>query len=144
MKNALRQFYALLGARNREFWRDRAALGWSLAFPAFVIIGLYVAFSDDNKTIYKVGLLGSSAEEARAAAAADPLLARFLALKHTEFIPETDSAGAQHKVARHQLDLLIAPQKDNGGTQYWVNTDSANGYVLEQLLVAGHRHDRRW
>lgn len=133
MKNALRQFFALLAARNREFYRDRAALGWSLAFPIFVIVGLYFAFSDDNKTLYKVGLVDATAAQA----ATDPALTRFLALKHIEFITETDAADAQHKVARHQLDLLIDPAGAGASTRYWVNTDSQNGYVLEQLLVAG-------
>lgn len=137
MTQVLRQFAALLAARNREFWRDRAALGWSLAFPAFVILGLYFAFSDEDKALYKVGLVNATADEARVLGAADPALARFLALRHVEFITETDAPAAQRKVARHQLDLLIDPLDDDAPTRYWVNTDSPNGYVLEQLLTAG-------
>lgn len=133
MQTVLRQFLALLAARNREFWRDRAALGWSLAFPAFVIAGLYFAFGVEDKTLYKVGLLAATPT----AAAADPALARFLALRHIEFIREDDADGARHKVARHQLDLLLAPAQPGNGTRYWVNTDSHNGYMLEQLLLAG-------
>lgn len=135
MNNVLRQFFALLAARNREFWRDRATLAWALAFPAFVIAGLYFAFTDENKTLYKVGLLGSTTVAAQTEAAQDPALQRFLALRHVEFIPETESTDAQRKVARHQLDLLIAPGSAAHATRYWVNTDSSNGYVLEQLLV---------
>ncbi len=139
MKTALRQFFALLAARNREFYRDRAALGWSLAFPAFVIIGLYFAFSDNNKVLYKVGLV----EATPAQAAADPALARFLGLQHIAFITEPQLADAQRKVARHQLDLLVDPADSvsTGATatptRYWINTDSQNGYMLEQLLMAG-------
>jgi ABC-type multidrug transport system permease subunit len=129
MKTVWRQFTALLAARNREFWRDRAALGWSLAFPAFVIAGLYFAFADDNKALYKVALLQADAAQA---AAQQPSLANFLTLRHTEFITVADAADAQHKVGRHQLDLLIDPVPPG---RYWVNTDSANGYVLEQLLA---------
>lgn len=132
MKQALRQFLALLGARNREFWRDRAALGWSLAFPAFVIAGLYFAFGDEERARYKVGLLDSTAEQA----AADTALAPFLQLKYLEFIVETDADAARRKIARHQLDLLIDPQLPGDDTprRYWVNTDSPNGYLLEHLL----------
>ena len=135
MKQVLRQFLALLAARNREFWRDRAALGWSLAFPAFVIAGLYFAFSDEDKALYKVGLVGAS----RDTALADPALARFLALRHVEFITEADDESSRRKVARHQLDLLVDPvlPGETGATRYWVNTDSTNGYVLEQLLASG-------
>jgi ABC-2 type transport system permease protein len=137
MQHVLRQFTALIAARNREFWRDRAALGWSLAFPAFVILGLYFAFSDDNKPLYKVGLVDSTQDEARVLAAADPALARFLALRHVEFIREDGSEETRRKVARHQLDLLIDPLDDAMPTRYWVNTDSPKGYVLEQLLLGG-------
>lgn len=139
MKNALRQFFALLAARNREFYRDRAALGWSLAFPAFVIIGLYFAFSDNSKVLYKVGLVDATPAQA----AADPALARLLGLQHVAFITETQLADAQRKVAHHQLDLLVAPAGSAAAgatataTRYWVNTDSQNGYMLEQLLIAG-------
>lgn len=142
MNIVFRQFLALLAARNREFWRDRAALGWSLAFPAFVIIGLYFAFADDNKALYKVGLVGASATEAQA----DATLAHFLALRHVEFIPEPDAgAQVQRKVARHQLDLLVDPALpgEPEATRYWVNTDSPNGYVLEQLLRGGAPDDGR-
>lgn len=139
MPTVLHQFLALLAARNREFWRDRAALGWSLAFPAFVIAGLYFAFADEEKTLFKVGLVDATAEQAQA----DPALQQFLALRHIEFIPETDPAGAERKVARHQLDLLIDPQLAGEGTptRYWVNTDASNGYLLEQLLLGGAPDD---
>lgn len=127
---AWRQFFALLAARNREFWRDRSALGWALAFPAFVIVGLYFAFGGSSQALYKVGLLDSTTQQA---AASDPALAPFLGLKYVDFVVEHDAAAAQKRVAHHQLDLLLAP-----GTpaRYWVNTDSPKGYVLEQLLVA--------
>jgi len=134
MKQVLRQFTALLLARNREFWRDRAALGWSLAFPAFVILGLYFAFGDDNQPLYKIGLVDATPA---VAAQADPALARFLALKHVEYLDVQDTAAAQRQVARHQLDLLIDPAGDGEPTRYWVNTDSPKGYFLEQLLLGG-------
>ncbi|MFZ5757790.1 MAG: ABC transporter permease [Pseudomonadota bacterium] len=140
MKIALRQFMALLAARNREFWRDRSALGWSLAFPAFVIIGLYFAFSDSNQTLYKVGLLHGTPAEA---VAGDPALAHFLALRHVEFVPEADPDDARRKVARHQLDLLIEAGDDHRPSRYWVNADSQKGYVLEQLLIAGDPEPQR-
>ena len=138
-RQALRQFSALLGARNREFWRDRSALGWSLAFPVFVIIGLYFAFSGSEQMLYKVGLVVAPAEtvddvKARAALR-DPALDRFLSLHHIEYVPVTEVNAASRKIARHQLDLLI--DSSQSPVRYWVNTDSQKGYVLEQLLLAG-------
>ncbi len=135
MKQTLRQFLALLAARNREFWRDRAALGWSLAFPVFVIVGLYFAFGEEERALFKVGIVDASPAQA----AADPALTRFLALRHIEFITEPAGDDATRKVARHQLDLLLDPADPARGeaTRYWVNTDSRNGYLLEQLLLGG-------
>ncbi|MFZ5722391.1 MAG: ABC transporter permease [Pseudomonadota bacterium] len=136
---AWHQFSALLAARNREFWRDRSALGWSLAFPAFVIVGLYFAFADDNQALYKVALVDATPADARQA---DPALARFLDLQHVEFIVVHAVDEAQHKIARHQLDLLVDPGDATAPTRYWVNTDSPNGYILEQLLLGSEAAPR--
>ena len=59
--------------------------------------------------------------------------------RHIQFVPYTDEALAIKKLQRHQIDLLL--QLDS--RTYWVNRSSANGYVVEQLLVAKDEDFRR-
>ncbi|MEN9530195.1 MAG: ABC-type transporter permease, partial [Pseudomonadota bacterium] len=41
----MKRFLALLGARNKEFVRDRGSVAWSLLFPLLIVIGFSFAFS---------------------------------------------------------------------------------------------------
>jgi len=53
----MKQFLAVLHARNMEFLRDRSALAWNLAMPFLLVIGLAFTFSGTNKEIYKIGVI---------------------------------------------------------------------------------------
>ncbi len=120
----MRRFYALLYARNLEFFRDRAALSWNLVFPVLLVIGFAAAFSGDGRALYKIGTLHTEA--------ADTVGTRFLETRHVEFVPYTNQEKALGKVGRHQIALLV----DFAGHRYWVNESSPNGYVVERLLRA--------
>ncbi|MES9855974.1 MAG: ABC transporter permease [Sedimenticola sp.] len=50
--------------------------------------------------------------------------------EHIRFITLETLEGAVTKVERHQLDMLIDLEQG----RYWVNNNSANGYILQQLL----------
>jgi len=121
------RFLAVLKARNREFIRDRSALGWNIMFPLLIVAGFAFAFSGKPMDLYKVGVY-----------AADPVqkLARlqetqaFFRTDYIQFIPVTELAPAITKVERHQLDMLF----DLDQQRYWVNRDSPKGYLLERVL----------
>lgn len=115
----LRRFLAALNARNREFMRDRSALIWNLLFPVVIVLGFAFAFTKSGSDLYKVGIHGGNGEPAR-----------FLALEHLRFIPLDELEAAITKVERHQLDMLLDPATG----RYWINSRSANGYLLEKLL----------
>ena len=119
---SLQRFLAILSARNLEFWRDRSALSWNIAFPALIVFGFAFAFSTGSQNLFKVGLF----EQQKQA----PGIERFLQLKHIQFIPVQQIKPAITKVERHQLDMLI----DSASGRYWINDRSANGYLLERLL----------
>jgi len=118
--NAAR-FLAVLTARNKEFWRDRSALAWNIAFPLLVVLGFAFAFTGDNLDLYKVGVIGE------VDSTAEPEL---FATRYIQFIPARDAAAAIIKVERHQLDMLI----DTGARRYWINDSSPRGYLLERVL----------
>ena len=52
----LQRIWAIFTARNKEFFRDRAAFGWNFAFPFLIIIGFGIIFSGDRLSTFKVGV----------------------------------------------------------------------------------------
>lgn len=123
------RFYAVFKARNLEFFRDRASLGWNIAFPLLILVGFYFIFDGDGRAQYKVGVLDSM--PASAVTENHGRMASFYELRFIEFVTYQDRQQALDRVQRHSLDLLVAPKE---GT-YWVNDSSPKGYFTEQLLI---------
>jgi ABC-2 type transport system permease protein len=122
----MKRFLAVLRARNIEFVRDRSALGWNLAFPGLLILGMWGMFSGGDRTLYTVGVLEPSG--------AITVEHEFLETRYTQFVAYEDEARAIELVAKHELDLLVA--FDDGEVRYWVNLSSPKGYTLERFLIA--------
>jgi ABC-type multidrug transport system permease subunit len=117
------RIFAVVAARNREFFRDKAGLGWNLLMPLLILVGFAFIFHSPPTTQYRVGLLGPDTGGSAAAA--------FLEMQHLEFVAQDEEESAIDKVRRHRLDMLL----DLRGTpRYWVNSESANGYLVERLL----------
>ncbi|MEK6749515.1 MAG: ABC transporter permease [Pseudomonadota bacterium] len=122
----MKKFLAVLHARNMEFLRDRSALGWNLAFPFLLVFGLWFMFSGGARDVYKIGIIGGKAELQQIS----PTLA---ATRYVEFIEYNDVNALVNKVSHHQIDLAL----DLGTPRrYWVNNNSANGYLAERILWA--------
>lgn len=119
-----RRFFAVFKARNLEFWRDRSALAWNLIFPVLLVVGFAVMFSNNNKAEFKVGVL-------QQAAMIDVQSQPFLQTRYLEFVPYGDMQQALKKLQHHQLDLLV----DFTAQRYWLNDNSAKGYLAEKLLL---------
>jgi ABC-type multidrug transport system permease subunit len=115
----MKRLLAVFIARNKEFLRDRAALGWNLLFPVLIVAGFAFAFSGEPAPLYKVGVAGEVPPSG------------FFTTPHVQFIAVDDLAAAITKVERHRLDLLV----DIGGARYWVNDESPRGPLLERLLL---------
>lgn len=121
----LSRFLAVLKARNREFLRDRSALSWNIVLPVLIVMGFAFAFNTDGKAMFKVGVGPGESSS--------PAITRFLETRHIQFIPLEKLEPAIPKVERHQIDLLLDPVAG----RYWINSTSANGYMLERLLGGG-------
>ena len=119
---------AILIARNREFYRDRAGLGWNIIMPVVFVFGFAFIFSGDPQDMFKVGILS---DRESITAAESP----FINTKHIDFIVIQDENAAIAKVERHQLDLLLATGATPG---YWVNEHSQKGYLSERLMLAAY------
>lgn len=122
----MKNFLALFFARNREFYRDKGSLSWSLLFPLILIFGLSFALSND-KYVYKVGIL-TPAHEA-------PVLTALKDIPYLETVPYADPHTALKRLAQHQLDLVISTGTP---TEYWVNEASKKAWFLEAAL---HGHE---
>ena len=118
----LSRITAVVSARNREFYRDRAGLGWNILMPMAMVLGLAFIFNSPESTLYRVGVLGEVSAEA----------SPFLTTRHVQFIAQDDEAAAIDKVRHHRIDLLLDLR---GSGRYWVNEASPNGYIVERLLL---------
>jgi len=130
----MKAFWAIFKARNIEFIRDRATLGWNLMFPLLLIVGFAFMFNDGDKVQYRVGWLGSLEST--------EVLLDVDSIRYVEFIEYEDRDEALEKLSHHQIDLLMQPNGD--ALNYWVNDDSPAGYIAEQLfksntVVPSHR-----
>lgn len=122
-----RRILAVLIARNREFYRDRAGLGWNIFMPIIMVLAFAFIFTGEPEDQFKIGVMST---DASLPVAPDGLLA----LKYVRFVPFSDIQEAIHKVERHQLDLLVDPRMEP--PVYWVNTQSPRGYLSERLMLS--------
>lgn len=118
----LERVLAVVASRNREFYRDKAGLGWNLLMPLLILLGFAFIFNQPQPDQYRVGVLQDEGASVKLP---------FLETRYIDFIPQQDEAAAIDKVRYHRLDLLLDLR---GRPAYWVNDLSANGYLVERLL----------
>jgi len=122
-----RRIYTLFKARNKEFFRDKSALGWNFIFPFLIIAGFSVMFSEDHRTFYKAGILKS---DKRQSGSYSLQMDNFRKTKFIEILEFESKGLAINKLKHHRIDLLIDPESN----QYWVNSTSPRGYMAEKLF----------
>ena len=123
----LKRIWTLFKARNMEFYRDRSALGWSLLFPFLIIAGFSLIFSENAQKLYKAGILPTNT--GITLSESDHLITHSL----VQAIGIANREAAISKLRHHRLDMVLAP--DTG--DYWINSDSPKGTVLEEILLGG-------
>jgi len=112
-------------ARNLEFLRDRAALSWTLAMPFFLVFAFAFIFSDDNKSLYKVAYVG---DQTQFEASTVP----FMTTQYLQVVVYEDKNQALSKLRHHQVDMVVNEEPESN---YWINTSSPAGYMLERILL---------
>jgi ABC-type multidrug transport system permease subunit len=128
MKAFWTRFVSVLHARNKEFFRDRSALGWNILFPVLVILGFGFAFGGGNQDIFKVAVSPSLNRQAA-------YVPQFFNTKYTQFIDMPDLDPALAKLRRHQIDMVVQTGAEGRGLRYWINESSPKGYLLEKVLI---------
>lgn len=120
--SAARRFWAVFVARNKEFLRDRGALGWNLLFPFFVVFGMAFAFSGRGQDVFTVGVTGEHGA----------VPAGFAATRHVKFVRFDDEEEALRKLRHHQVDLVL---RAGPRAEYWLNDSSPKGYLAERVML---------
>jgi len=124
---SFKRFLALFLTRNKEFIRDRSSLSWNILMPVLIVAGFSFAFSGEIGKQFKIGVISEDIATSQAR--------QFLSLKHIEFYNVENSevaiTNSVNKVQRHQIDMLI----DAKTNQYWINSESPSGYLVEKILL---------
>jgi ABC-2 type transport system permease protein len=123
-----KRFFAVVKARNIEFFRDRSSLGWNLFFPILMLAGLSFVFAGDGKAVYKVGVIDSKTVQSS-----------FMETRYVDFIDYQDKALATVKLEQHAIDFLV----DFSQKSYWVNQGSPNSYLVEKIFLGQHNNFQR-
>ena len=119
-------------ARNKEFFRDKAAFGWNFAFPFLIIVGFGIIFRGDTLSNFKVGVYPQPHDEVTLDTTTIPL--SFKNNPAVQFVPVTTLDEGLEKIRHHKIDLLI--DGESRKNRYWVNDSSPNGLITEQLFIA--------
>ncbi len=138
----IQRIWAVLRARNREFFRDREAFGWNFVFPFLIIAAFAVVFGQDHDPPFTVGIFPvpeigtyTSNPDMGTAALLEALQeAPWLRLRNFE----TFEDGLKN-LRRHQIDLLL--HINTRPLHYWINDDAAKGIAVEKLLLTNLQSD---
>jgi ABC-type polysaccharide/polyol phosphate export permease len=128
----LQRMWALLVARNAEFFRDRAAFGWNFAFPFLIIVGFGILFNGREFKQFQVGIFPSSTVQTDSSN--NLLPETFRHDRHIVLIPVADRKEGENLLNRHRIDLLIDLHSPTHA--YWVNPSSPDGSLAERIYLA--------
>ena len=115
-----RRIFAVVAARNREFYRDKSGLGWNIFVPIVLLLGFAFIFAQADDELFSIGVLGDTVGQ--------PLAD----LQHVRLVRLQDKNEAMKRLRYHGIDLLVDLR---AAPQYWRNTESARGYAAERLLL---------
>ena len=127
---SIKRFWTMFKARNREFFRDRAAFGWNFLFPFLIVAGFGVIFGGKSYTEYNVGLFPSQTVEVTPAESAIP--DGFRKMRYINYVGIPTRTAGLEKLKHHKIDFLLKL----GGPpyEYYVSDASPKGYVIEQMF----------
>jgi ABC-2 type transport system permease protein len=124
----MKKILALISARNKEFYRDRASLLWTLLFPFIVLAGFRYGYSGRQDPLIRVAVF-------------PPMAISQPAIQYLKKVPgvelqfiENEAAGLK-KVEHYETDLFISTLPSTHRMNYSFNNDSDKGKLSERLLL---------
>jgi ABC-2 type transport system permease protein len=127
---SFKRFWTMFKARNREFFRDRAAFGWNFLFPFLIVAGFGVIFGAKTYTEYKIGLFPY--ETATVVPADTDIPDEFRRMRYIKFIGISTMDEGLDKLKHHKIDFLL--KLGHPPYEYYVSDASPKGYVIEQMF----------
>jgi ABC-type multidrug transport system permease subunit len=123
----MNKFLALISARNKEFYRDRSAMIWTLLFPFVVLCGFTYGYSGKQDPILRLSVYPAKATEL-------PVVRGLMGTPGLEVIATDDQAAARKKLEHYESDLLLGVN-DPTHLVYSINQDSDKGRLAERLFL---------
>ena len=114
---SVERFFSILKARNKEFYRDSGALGWTFLFPILIVVSFGYIFQLEDKTFYKLGYVGERPN---------------LESDFIEWVSFSSLDLAHRKLTHHQIDLVVS-HTSNGST-FLFNESSAQSKLACQII----------
>jgi ABC-type multidrug transport system permease subunit len=129
---SFKRLLTIFKARNREFFRDRAAFGWNFLFPFLIVAGFGVIFGGQSYTEYKIGLFPLP----KTLPVSDQIRIPdgFRGMRYLKFIGFPTAEDGLDKLKHHKIDFLL--KSGEPPYEYYVSDTSPKGYVLEQMFKA--------
>lgn len=116
---------AVLVARNREFYRDHAGLGWNILMPILMVLAFAFIFRGEPQPVLQIGVLSQDGS-------VTAVPAELRALTAVDLVPVAAAESGIARVERHQLDLLLDPR---AGPVYWINREAPKGELAARLVA---------
>ena len=117
----MRTFLNLISARNKEFYRDKAALIWTVLFPLLLIVGFTFAFSRPEEAVFTLGHKGQAESMAELPS-------------YIERIDYDSNDQAVQRIRHHQLDVFIDFSSTPTNASY--NPLSPSSQALRDIIQA--------
>ncbi len=135
-----KRFWAIFIARNKEFFRDRAAFGWNFLFPFLIVAGFAVIFGNKGYTQFKIGVFPY--EQQTIEIKNIDLPENLKNTRHISFIGFKSLQEGLDKLKHHRIDILV--KAGSPTNQYWVSDSSPKGYIAEKVFRASlvPEHDK--
>ena len=127
---SFKRFWIMFKARNREFFRDRAAFGWNFLFPFLIVAGFGVIFGAKTYTEYNIGLFPH--ETVAVSLTQVQIPAGLRDMRYIKFIGIPTKAEGLDKLQHHKIDFLL--KLGDPPYAYYVSEASPKGYVIEQMF----------
>jgi ABC-2 type transport system permease protein len=128
----MKKFFALIHARNLEFYRDRTAMAWTLLFPFIVLAGFHYGYSGKNEPLIRLIVSPESAAES-------PVIQSMKDTPGLEFRTTNDADAALKKLERFEIDFVISVTENGKRLSYSLNKDSEKGRLAEKILTQTSR-----
>lgn len=130
---SFKRMWSMITARNREFFRDRAAFGWNFLFPFLLIAGFAIIFGGEEHNSYKVGVF--PCESAVLVSANECVPEKLSKIKYIQYIKFKNFDHGLNKLKHHKIDLLL--DRSRTPHPYWVSDTSPKGYIVERMIRGG-------